>query len=216
MTALLRYQAALLLRSQRWLAPLLLYAAVLVVGVRPGDPVPDSLGVAAAALLPVTAWLVRVCLTNEPDAARDCAAVAAGPAGAVRMHAAALLTGFGGAVLAGAVASVAVLLTGAPAGRGAAPAGAAAVLVCALTGTAVGALCNRPLLRAPGYAVTAACLATLLALVTSGSPARAAVSGLVTAGGPGPVAVPYAALAGAALLAGGAGAVACARVRRRG
>ncbi|MBW5484945.1 ABC transporter, partial [Streptomyces bambusae] len=90
MTALLRYQAALLLRSQRWLAPVLLYAAVLAVGVRPGDPVADSLGLAAGGLLPVTAWLVRLCLTGEPDAARHCTAAAAGP---VRVHAAALLTG---------------------------------------------------------------------------------------------------------------------------
>ncbi|MEU3908017.1 hypothetical protein AB0F20_30105 [Streptomyces goshikiensis] len=90
MTALLRYQGALLLRSQRWLAPVLLYAAFLAVGFRPGDPVPDSLGYSAAALVPVTAWLVRTCLSVEPDAARDCAAAAAGP---VRVHAAALLTG---------------------------------------------------------------------------------------------------------------------------
>jgi hypothetical protein len=59
MTALLRYQAALLLRSQRWLPPFILYAAFLGIGVQGGQPVLDSLGYTAAALLPVAAWLVR-------------------------------------------------------------------------------------------------------------------------------------------------------------
>ncbi|NED90862.1 ABC transporter, partial [Streptomyces sp. SID11233] len=66
MTALVRYQAALLLRSQHWLAPVLLYLAFLGVGIRPGQPVLDSLGYAAAGLLPVTAWLVRICVGQEP------------------------------------------------------------------------------------------------------------------------------------------------------
>ncbi|OSC46386.1 ABC transporter, partial [Streptomyces sp. 4F] len=48
MTALFRYQAALLLRSQRWLPPVVLYAAVLAVGVQGGQPVLDSLGWTAA------------------------------------------------------------------------------------------------------------------------------------------------------------------------
>ncbi len=39
MTALLRYQTALLLRSQRWLPPFLLYAVFLAVGVQGGQPV---------------------------------------------------------------------------------------------------------------------------------------------------------------------------------
>ncbi|WP_405959285.1 ABC transporter [Streptomyces sp. NBC_00868] len=213
MTGLLRYQGALLLRSQRWLAPVLLYAAFVAVGVRPGDPVLDSLGYAAAALVPVAAWLVRVCVTNEPDAAGDCAAAAAGP---LRVHAAALLTALGGALFAGAAATAAVLLIGRrEPGAGpaaAALAGAAGVLVCALTGVAVGALCSRPLLRAPGYAVPAAGLGCLLAVVTAGSPARVAVTGLVTCS-----AQPAAgALAGALALACAAGALACRAAARRG
>lgn len=99
MTALLRYQAALLLRSQRWIAPLVVYAAFVAVGVRPGDPALDSLGYAAAGLVPQTAWLVRICVTAEPPAARAVAAAAAGP---VRVHAAALLTALAGALSAGA------------------------------------------------------------------------------------------------------------------
>ncbi len=48
MTALLRYQADLLVRSQRWLAPVILYAAFLGISVQSGQPVLDSLGYAAA------------------------------------------------------------------------------------------------------------------------------------------------------------------------
>lgn len=90
MTALLRYQTALLVRSQRWLAPVLLYAAFIAIGVQWGQPVLDSLGYTAAGLLPVTAWLVQLCAGQEPPAARTVTAAAAGPA---RAHLAALLAG---------------------------------------------------------------------------------------------------------------------------
>ncbi|MFJ3513679.1 MULTISPECIES: ABC transporter [unclassified Streptomyces] len=215
MTALLRYRGALLLRSQRWLAPLLAYAAVVAVGIRPGDPVPDSLGLAAAGLVPATVWLVRICVTGEPDAARDCTAAAMGP---VRVHAAALLTALAGALLAGAAAGAVAVLTGDRAGAApgsAAFAGALAVAACALTGLSVGALCSRPLLRRRGHGVLAGTLGSLLAWVLPFSPARGAVSALVTASGPGPVPLPFASLAGALLLAAAAGTTACVVAARR-
>lgn len=216
MTALLRYQGALLLRSQRWLAPLVVYAAFVAVGIRPGDPVPDSLGFAAAGVVPVAVWLVRICVTNEPAAARDCAAAAAGP---VRVHAAALLTALAGALLAGTAGAAAALLLGDRAGPGLAPAvlaGAAALAACALTGAAVGALCSRPLVRRRGYAVLAGTLGSVLAWVLAFSPARGAVSALVTAGRSDTVPLPLTALLGALALAAGAGAVACLLAARRG
>uniref|UniRef100_A0AAU2JYX8 ABC transporter n=1 Tax=Streptomyces sp. NBC_00049 TaxID=2903617 RepID=A0AAU2JYX8_9ACTN len=214
--ALLRYQGALLLRSQRWLAPFFAYAVFVAVGIRPGDPVPDSLGLAAAGLVPLTAWLVRVCVTNEPDAARDVSAAAAGP---VRVHAAALLTALAGALLTGAAAAAAAVLLGDRTGPGPAqtvPAGALAVVVCALTGAAVGAVASRPLVRRRGHAVLAGALGSLAAWILPVSPARGAVSGLVTWARSGTVPLPYAALAGALLLAGAAGAAACFVSARRG
>ncbi|GGZ88719.1 ABC transporter [Streptomyces echinoruber] len=221
MTALLRYQCALLLRSQRWLPPLVLYAAVLAVGVQAGQPVLDSLGYAAAALLPVAAWLVRICVTGEPPAARACVAAAAGPA---RAHLACVLVALGAAVLLGTAATVVVTLTGAPVSADHAtrvprlPAGTAgllAVLVCALLGTAVGVLTGPPLLRAPGRAVPAMLLGALLSVVATGSPAQAAVTGLVTGSQSGRVPLPLLPLAGAALALAAAAAVACALVSRR-
>ncbi|MFD8022321.1 ABC transporter [Streptomyces lavendulae] len=215
MTALLRYQAALLLRSQRWIAPLVVYAGFVAVGIRPGDRALDSLGYAAAGLVPQTAWLVRICVGAEPPAARACAAAAAGP---VRVHAAALLTALGGALTAGAAGACFALLCGGPGGKSpaaTAAAGAVAVLVCALTGAAVGALCSRPLVRGRGLAVLAGGLGSLLAWVAAFSPARSAVSALVGAARTGGVPLPLGSLAAAVLLAAAAGTAACLLSARR-
>ena len=97
----------------------------------------------------------------------------------------------------------------------AAAAGLLATLACALLGTAVGALTNWPLLRSPGRAVPAMLLAALLAVVVTGSPAQAAVSGLVTGSQSGTVPVPLLPLAGAALVAAAVTAVTCALTSRR-
>ena len=221
MTALLRYQADLLVRSQRWLPPFILYAVFLGVGVQSGQPVLDSLGYTAAALLPVAAWLVRICVTNEPPAARSCVAAAVGPA---RAHLASLLVALGAAATVGTVATLVVALISDPMSADhrtrvpLLPAGAAgllAALACALLGTAVGALTTWPVLRSTGRAVPALLLAALLALVATGSPAQAAVGGLVTGSRSGTVPVPLLPLTGAALLAAAASAGACALTSRR-
>ncbi|MDI3389482.1 ABC transporter [Streptomyces sp. B-S-A8] len=221
MTALLRYQAALLLRSQRWLPPLLLYAVLVAVGARAGDPVLDSLGYAAAALLPVAAWLARICATQEPPAARQVTAAAAGPA---RAHLAALLTASGGAALLGVAAGALVVAmsdwhsTGRQVRIDPLPmvlAALLAVAVCTLVGTAVGALCTWPLLRSPGWSVTLTALLALLAVVTTGSPARAVVWGLITGSRTGTVPVLVLPLAGAVGAAALAAAAACGLSSRR-
>ncbi|MGW1658283.1 ABC transporter [Streptomyces atratus] len=215
MTALLRYQTALLIRSQRWLAPVLLYAAFLGIGVQSGQPVLDSLGYAAAGLLPVTAWLVQLCVNQEPPAART---VTAAVAGSPRVHLASLLAAVGCAGLLGTAATLIVLLISKPASADNAvrvpllPAGLAGLLAavcCVLLGAAVGALCTRPLLHRRGWSVATTVLAALLALVTSGSPANHAVTGLVTGSRTGTVHVPLLPLVAAAALAAAVAALAC-------
>ncbi|MEU6371779.1 ABC transporter [Streptomyces sp. NPDC046909] len=221
MTALLRYQAALLVRSQRWLPPFILYLVFLGVGVQSGQPILDSLGYAAAALLPVAAWLVRICVSNEPPAARACVSAAVGPA---RAHLASLLVALAAAVVLGSAATLVVTLISDPVSADhqirvpRLPAGAAglcAALACALLGTAVGALTTWPLLRSPGRAVPTMLLAALMAVVTTGSPAQAAVSGLVGGSREGSVPVPLLPLGAAVLAMAGATAVACALTSRR-
>ncbi|MGY1438682.1 ABC transporter [Streptomyces reniochalinae] len=219
--ALTRYQLALLVRSQRWLAPLLLYAGLLAVGVRAGDPVLDSLGFAAAALLPTAVWLVRVCVTAEPAAARHCAAAATGPA---RAHLAGVVAGAAAAAVPGGAAVglvTAVSSRWSTDGGGAIPvasavvAGVCGVLTCVAVGTAVGVLCNRPLVGARGYAVAMSLLGTVVALVAGASPARAAVAALSRASAQGSVDVPWVELLCALAVAGLAVCAACAVVGRR-
>ncbi|MER5555997.1 ABC transporter ATP-binding protein [Streptomyces sp. NPDC002793] len=205
--ALTRYQGALLARSQSWLAPVLLYAAVLAVGVGAGQPLLDALGYTAATLLPVAAWLVRLCVTQEPPAARAVLAAAVGPS---RAHRAALLAGLGSALALGGTAVGTVLLISEPADAGhtvavplpaASLAGLLGASCCALLGAAVGALCARPVLHRRGWSLVATVLGALLVLVTDGSPAKAAVTGLVTGSLTGEVRVPVVPLAGAVVVA---------------
>lgn len=197
MNALLAYQTELFLRSQRWLPPLVLYAAFIAIGVQWGQPLLDGLGYAAAALLPVSAWLVRICVNAEPAAARHCTAAAAGPG---RVHLASVLTAFLTACVLGGVATLYSVAGGAPRSSGgnvpvpvpqAAAAGLLAALACAALGTAVGVLCNRPVLSSAGVGVPAGMLAALLVLVAGGSPANAAVSRLVTGSQTGTVTMPW-------------------------
>ncbi|KIF77386.1 ABC transporter [Streptomyces sp. 150FB] len=214
MTALLRYQIALLLRSQRWLPPVVLFGIFLGVGVRSGQPILDSLGYQAAALLPVTAWLVRIAVTQEPEAARD---VTAAASGTHRVHIAALLAAAVCAGVLGTVATVVVTLISEPMNvdhtvevslPAAGAAGLLAAAVCLLLGAAAGALCNRPLVRGRGLSMGATALVALLALVATGSPAKYAVSGLVKGSITGAVPLPVLPLAAAALVAVAAAAVA--------
>ncbi|GFE21444.1 ABC transporter [Streptomyces nigrescens] len=222
MIALLRYQAALLIGSHRWLPPVILYAAWLALGIRSSDPILDGFGYAAGGLLPAAVWLTRVCVTNEPPAARNCAAAAAGPG---RVHLACVLTAAGTALLLALVGTAVVVLLSDPRSNDhqvavpvlpATLAGLLAALACLLMGTAIGALSNWPVLRSAGWSIPAGLLAALLLLVLGASPANAAVSGLVTGSAHGTISTPWLPLAATALIAAAAVAAACALSSRRG
>ncbi|WP_199547676.1 ABC transporter [Streptomyces sp. N35] len=222
MTALLGYHAALLLRSQRWLPPAVLYGALLAVGVGMGDPLLDSLGYAAAALLPVAAWLVRICATQEPPAARHVTATAAG--GPSRAQLAVLLTALAAGGLLGVIGTVLTVALGDARSTdhtvaiplpGALVSGLLAAAVCTLTGAALGALCTWPVLRGRGWSLAVLCLGALLLLVTAGSPARAAVSALISGSRTGETPLSVLPLAGAMAVATGAAALSCRLSARR-
>ena len=201
MIALLRYHSAILLRSHRWIFPLIGYAALLgAAGAGGGNnPLSGGLGWSAAMLVPVVAFTTRSMLTAEPDAARACVAAAAGP---VKAQLAALLTAIGGGVvlaLAGAV--VEVITSDSVMNTPAAPnvwhkitataghpevllAGLATALVCLLVASAVGALLNPPLVRHTGIAILATLTAVIVALASDVSPAGAALRHSGTSAGP--------------------------------
>ncbi|MDX3095307.1 ABC transporter [Streptomyces sp. ME01-24h] len=223
MTATLRYRTALLLRSFRWLPPLLLHLAVMAIGLaaRP-RPLLDCLGWSAAALLPAAAWLVRAGVTAEPPAARACVAAALGPG---RAHTAGALAALLCSVVLGAASTAVVLAIADPHTTDrlkavpvvpAAAAGLLAVLVTALVGTAVGVLTSPPVLLRPGWAAPVTACTAVLVLVAAGSPAHAAVTGLVTGSRTGAVPFPLVPLLAAALAAAGATWIAAALSARRG
>jgi hypothetical protein len=220
MPALLRYQTAMLLRSYRWLPPLLLYAVVTAVGVQAGEPVLGSLGVAAAAVVPAAAWLVRVVATAEPPAARAVTTAAAGPGPA---HLARVLVAVAASTVTGLVGTVVVTFISSPCNdtttvaisRGAALAeGLLSTVTCVLLGTAAGMLCNPPVLRRPGWPVPLSGVLAIMVLVASGSPANAAVSGLVTGSASGAVHLPWPALLGAAAACAAVTWLSCRLARR--
>lgn len=191
MGALLRYQTAILLRSHRWILPLLAYTVLTFAGAASVTPLREGLGWSAAMLLPAVALLTRSMLTAEPDPVRACAAAASGPA---RAQLATLLVALaGGAVLALGGAAFEVLSDESVAGHplptvanriagtfahpGVLAAGLATALVCLLVGAAAGTLCNPPLLRHPASALLATAAAVVLALAAGVSPANAALRG---------------------------------------
>lgn len=182
MIAPLRYQLAMLLRSHRWIPPAILYALA-VVGLGGGrPPVGDGLRWSALMLVPVVAWLTRSALTAEPDAARACVAAACGPRRAqIATLMAALVIAAGYAVLGVGYAVAASRMPASPTGaiRVAAAfsvlgGGLTATLICLLVGSAVGALCNPPLVRQPAAGMLSTTAAVVFALASSVSPANAA------------------------------------------
>lgn len=210
MTALLRYQTAILLRSHRWIFPLIAYVLLIAVGAAGSTSLAETLDWSGAMLVPVVAFLTRALLTAEPDAARACVSAAAGP---VRAQLATLIVPLGAGAVAGIAAAVFDVLTAEAAARvpgsglggkvtaaaghpGIVAGGLLIAFVCLLVGSAVGALCNPPLLRNPAAAMLSTLAAIILALAAGVSPANAAISHAaaqvaspVTAHWPGPAAL---------------------------
>jgi hypothetical protein len=187
-TALVRYQTSLLFRSHRWIPPVILYV-IGVVGLGGehlplGTGLPGGLSWAALMLVPVVAWLTRSMLVAEPPAARACVAAAGGPR---RTQVSALLA----AVLVGVVIALAGVIwelinAGVLRQAGthsievgstfkAVGGGLLAALICLMVASAIGALCNPPVVRRPGPGMLTTTAAVVLAVAWNVSPANAAL-----------------------------------------
>jgi len=189
--ALTRYQVSLLLRSHRWIPAAVIYV-IGVVGLggvggsatARGAALLPSLSWSALMLVPCLAWLSRSALTAEPPAARACVAAAGGPR---RVQLAALGAALG---LAAIFCIIGIFWDLATAGVVRAPhtntilfgatftdlgRGLGAALICLLVGSAIGALCNPPVITRPAASMLASTAAVVLGLVWSVSPANAAV-----------------------------------------
>jgi hypothetical protein len=164
------------MRSGRWLPATLFYGALVAIGTEGSAKVGEALGYAGAMLVPAVAWLTRAALTAEPEAARHCVAGAVGPRRAhVAALAAALIVGF---ALAAFGATAMLTAVGSTHPTTALIAGLATMATCAVAGSAVGALCNPPILIRAAWAIPIAGILAITVLVATGSPVNAAIRGI--------------------------------------
>lgn len=163
--AVARYLAADVVRSQRFLLPVVVYGTVLAVlyGGDPGPP-PSSWAASALVLYPVTAWLALVVANTEDPVQRTVTVAAAGGHGAVVAGTLAVALA-GDALLVAASVLVPVLFTPYAHPPALVLLGVAGHLACALTGTAVGLLCARPLVTRVGWSLCAGAAVVLLTVV---------------------------------------------------
>lgn len=155
--ALVRYLVADVLRSQRWVAPLLAFLGGVAVFNVAGGPLLTTYADTATVLLPISVWLTVVVANAEDATQAAITAVTVG--GHRRLRLAKLLTAWTGC---GVLTVVAVLwplivrsYSGA-AGTGDVAAGVAAHLLVALFGVGVGSLGMRAVLGRAGWTVLAA------------------------------------------------------------
>jgi hypothetical protein len=163
--ALVRYSAADVLRSQRWVAPVLTFLAVEAVIAAGNGTVLPTYAVSAVALLFMTTWITVVTLNVEDPIQETVTAVAAGGRTAPRLAKMVVAYGFG---LALAVVALVVSADGATIGH--AGAGLGALLLGILAGVAIGALCSRPIVSRTAWAVIAGLTLCLVDALVPGLP----------------------------------------------
>ncbi|MBB5954196.1 hypothetical protein FHS29_000766 [Saccharothrix tamanrassetensis] len=169
MTALVRYLLADVLRTQRYLPPLLVFAAVLAM-FNAGDagPPPSAYAGSCAFLYPVATWLTIVIATAEDPVRRAVTVTTAGwgrTQAAVTVLSCAAVT-----VVALFAALVPVLTQSRPYPPATVALGLASLVVCGLTGVGVGVLCARPVITRPGWSVLAATALVVLAFLFGRTP----------------------------------------------
>lgn len=151
--AVARHLASEVTRSQRWLPPLLLFAAALAVlfGGDPGPP-PVPWAASALALYPVAAWWGLVVAHAEDPVRRTLTASAAG--GWAPVAAATSVVALAGdALLVALAVAWPVVLGGHPYPPSTVLLGVVAHVATAVTGTAVGLLCARPVVTRIGWSL---------------------------------------------------------------
>ena len=164
MRALFRYVWTDTLRSQRWVAPMLTFgAAVAIVSAQTGSVLP-TYAISAAVLLFIATWMSVVVVNNEDPIQQSITTVCA--ASPFRVRLSKLLVAFCIASVLGLIGMIGPPLASTSGVTGVELlVGAAAQLLTALTGTALGALCSRPLISRRAWSVligAAVCLVTVI------------------------------------------------------
>ncbi|HET9655842.1 MAG TPA: hypothetical protein VFP72_10845 [Kineosporiaceae bacterium] len=206
MTGLIRYRAALLVRSYRWVPAVLVFGLGLVSATAGGPPPADAFGFGGGMLVLVTAWLTRLVATGEPAAAQACAGAAGGTG---RAQLAGLVVAAGAGVILAVLSAPVLLLVGVrqssalhplPGAGPVAVSGLLGELACVLVGVAIGAVSNPPVLRIRAAGVLATGLLVVIALVARMSPAVAAIRVVLVGSSGNQVRYPLLELAAAGLL----------------
>ncbi|AEA22918.1 MULTISPECIES: hypothetical protein [Pseudonocardia] len=206
--AVSRFLLSDLYRSQRAIVPVVGQAVLLAVlfGGDPG-PLPAPWAASALALYPIAAWLGIVVANTEDPVQRHVTVVSAG--GVRRVVGGVLLLAVAGDVVLSALSVVwPMVTTHYPHPLSVLALGFGAHLACALTGTAVGLLCARPLIGKVGWSLLAAGTVVVVTGTQSRVPPVGTVVRAITQGGlPGSGTVVVTGVALGALLAVGAAAV---------
>ncbi|MGI5127202.1 hypothetical protein ACQEVB_10360 [Pseudonocardia sp. CA-107938] len=206
-----RYLCADVLRSQRVLLPVILYAGVLAVlyGGDPG-PLPAPWAASALVLYPVATWLALVLANTEEPPARMVTVAAAGGTG--RVVAATLAVALAADVLLSAAATIVpVLISHYRVPDGALLLGLCTHLAAAATGTAIGLLVARPLITRIGWSF---CIGAVVVSATAVQPSLPPVGTAVRTVTEG-AAVPWAPAVLAVVLAAAAAVIVWAVESRR-
>lgn len=182
--AVSRFLLADLYRSQRAVVPIIGQAVLLAVlfGGDPG-PLPAPWAASALALYPIAAWLGIVVANTEDPIQRNVTVVAAG--GVARVAGGVLLLAVAGDVLLSLISVVWPMVTTTyPHPLSLVALGFGAHLACALTGTAVGLLCARPVIGKVGWSLLAAGTVVVVTGTQSRVPPVGTVVRAITAGEP--------------------------------
>ena len=143
--SLVRYVLSDTLRGQRWVAPLLCFAAVDTIASAQNGSVLPTFAITATALLFIATWLTVVIVNNEDPIQQAITESCAGSRSRVRISK--LLFAFGAAAtvgILGMIAPVVVSSSGATLDIGA---GVSAQLIMSVAAVGLGSLCSRPIVR---------------------------------------------------------------------
>jgi hypothetical protein len=171
--ALATFRLAAYIRSHRMFQALLLALAMLAIlyGSRaPRGGEASALTDGAVLIIPILAWATRSLLDTEPDQQRELSAIQVGGRG--KEVAAGLMAAFATCVAFAALGMGAALLLGVSQAPSRGVLAAALVLngLAALTGTALGALTSRAVIRSPALSIMGLLLGFLAMLLLSSSP----------------------------------------------
>lgn len=172
MKALLRYVSSDILRGQRWVAPLLCFAAVDAIAAAQNGSALPTFALTATALLFIGTWLTVVIVNNEDPIQQAITESCAGSRARVRISK--LLFSFVVTATIGVLGMIApVVVSDSGVTLKDIGAGVSAQLIMSVAAVGLGAVCSRPIIRRRAWSFllgVLVCLATIL--IPSGPPTR--------------------------------------------